>query len=68
MKINRSLVGKVVKVRVSERGHDGAKTSKMTTIIGTCTFAGYNPYLGVQEVVVGRTPIYPVTEHDVTVV
>jgi hypothetical protein len=69
MKIDRSLIGKVIKVKIPDRDFKGRTTlDSKTTIIGTCTFAGYNQILGTKQVVVGRIPIYPVTEFDITLV
>lgn len=69
MKIDKSLIGRVIRVKVPERNLKGREsTDQKTTIVGTCTFAGYNEILGTKQVVVGRTPIYPVTDYDVSLV
>jgi hypothetical protein len=69
MKIDRSLVGKVIKVKIPDRDFNGKTTlDKKTTIVGICTSAGYNEILGTKQVVIGRMPIFPITEFDVTLV
>jgi hypothetical protein len=69
MKINRDLIGKVITVRIPSRDHTGKKTlNKNTKITGTCTYAGYNEILGMQQVTIGRMPIYPIYETDITLV
>lgn len=67
MRIDRSLIGKVITVRIPETDHRGKVIkNRATKITGICTFAGYNEFLGTKQVTVGRTPIFPVTEFDVS--
>lgn len=67
MKIDKSLIGQIITVRIPERNHQGKINQTQTRkITGTCTYAGYNEVLGAKQVTVGRTPIFPVTEFDVS--
>jgi hypothetical protein len=67
MKIDRSLIGQIITVKIPERDHTGKVIpAKSTKITGTCTYAGYNKYLGTKQVTIGRTPIFPVSELDIS--
>lgn len=60
------LIGKRVRVRINDRDFRGRViTTKFTTIVGVCTFAGMNDLLGVFQITVGRTPIFPIQFKDV---
>lgn len=68
MKLDKSLLGKRVKVFVPQTFHKGSKiTTEATYIVGECTFAGFNWIVGKRQITVDRTPIFPVREEDVEV-
>jgi hypothetical protein len=67
MKIDRSLIGQIITVRIPERDITGKVIpTRATKITGPCTFAGYNQLLGVKQVTVGRMPVFPVSEFDIS--
>lgn len=67
-KLNKSLVGKIVKVTLPFTKYKGSGVStEASYIVGECTFAGFNWFLGKRQITVNRTPIFPVREEDVEV-
>jgi hypothetical protein len=68
VKLDRSLIGKTVKVSLPQTKYKGSGvTTEASYIIGKCTFAGFNWNLGTKQITVDRTPIFPVREVDVEV-
>lgn len=62
------LIGKKIKVRINDRDFSGKIIhNKFTSIIGVCTYAGYNKFIGEWQVTVNRTPIFPIKFKDVEV-
>jgi hypothetical protein len=68
MNLNKSLIGKKIKVFTPKRFYPGSKVMvEDHYIVGKCTFAGINEYLGVKQITVDRTPVFPVREIDVEI-
>jgi len=68
MKLDKSLIGKIVKVYLPQTRYKGSGvTTEASYIIGKCTFAGFNWSLGTKQITVDRTPIFPVREVDVEI-
>lgn len=68
MKLDKSLIGKIVKVYLPQTYYKGSGVStEASYIVGKCTFAGFNWFLGKKQITINRTPIFPVREEDVVV-
>jgi hypothetical protein len=68
MKLDRSLVGKIVKVHIPSHTYPNTKVKvDARYVVGECTFAGFNWLLGKKQITVNRTPIFPVREEDVEI-
>jgi hypothetical protein len=68
MKLDKSLVGKIVKVHLPQTKHKGSGIiSEASYIIGKCTFAGFNWNVNAKQITINRTPIFPVREIDVEI-
>jgi hypothetical protein len=63
------LLNKKVRVRVPGRNETGMVDAKLSSYsVGICKFAGWNPYLEVWQITVGRTPIFPIQFKDVEII
>jgi hypothetical protein len=68
MKLDKSLIGKIVKVHLPQTRYKGSGvTTEASYIIGKCTFAGFNWNVGAKQITINRMPIFPVREVDVEV-
>jgi hypothetical protein len=68
IKIDKSLVGKIVKVHLPQTYYKGSGVStEASYIIGKCTFAGFNWRIGARQITINRTPIFPVIESQVEI-
>lgn len=69
--LSRSYVGKRIQVRIKnpkvpfETQH--TYKEKYTHIVGKCVMSGFNEIPKVWEVVIDRTPIWPITDNDIIV-
>ena len=69
MNLNNSLIGKKVKVFIPKRYYPGSKiTVDAHHIVGKCTFAGINKFMGVWQITIDRTPVFSVRETDIEIV
>jgi len=65
----KQLIGKKIKVKINDRNLTGAVIpNQFTTIVGICTFAGYNEVLEDWQITVDRTPIFPIQFKDISII
>jgi hypothetical protein len=68
MVLDKTLIGKKVKVYLPQTYYKGSNTTvEACYIVGVCEFAGINQYLGVKQITVNRRPIFPIRESDVVI-
>jgi hypothetical protein len=68
IKIDKSLIGKIVKVYLPQTYYKGSGVStEASYIVGKCTFAGFNWFLGSKQITVNRTPVFLVTDRQVEI-
>lgn len=62
------FIGKKVSVRINDRDEKGkVLKNRFKYITGICYFTGYNSFLKVNQITIGRMPIFPVKEKDIRI-
>jgi hypothetical protein len=69
--LHEKYIGKRVRVKIPIKSVPGepehAYKELIGEITGICRFSGYNEIIKAYQITVDRTPIWPITDEDITV-